>query len=114
MVETSAIRDGPDTVMGFQGSAVGIIATGGQIPIEPAAPTALHLPRFPALAVCRRRPAVGVAASVRPASANVHNKREVTARNYRGLPFGGLLAGKRKVQTTRDEGALTMAVVAAL
>ena len=47
-------------------------APGGTIPIAPAALTALHLPRFPALAVCRRRPAVGEAASVRPASTNVH------------------------------------------
>ena len=44
----------------------------GSIPIEPAAPLLLHLPRLRALAVLRRRPSVCGARPAWPASANLH------------------------------------------
>jgi hypothetical protein len=43
-----------------------------QIPIAPAAPSALHLPRFRPLASCRRRLLARVEASLWPASATLH------------------------------------------
>src|SRR5436305_141176 len=44
----------------------------GQIAIEPAAPNGLHLPRLPALKLCRRRPLAHGAWSSWPASANLY------------------------------------------
>ncbi len=43
-----------------------------QIPIEPAAPSVLHPPRFRALALFRRRPSERVDGLVMPASENLH------------------------------------------
>ena len=45
----------------------------GQIPIAPAAPPALHLPRFRALALFRRLPSARVDGVVMQASENLHN-----------------------------------------
>ena len=47
----------------------------GQIPIEPAAPAPLHLPRFRALALLRRLPSARVGWDVIQASENLHISR---------------------------------------